>query len=448
MKHEMFPEMRWLWERWERSGRPPLCSADRRARHMAPPVNLPVTLLAAAGIYANGAGLTAPLRLLLTALGVYAFWFLITLVHRQNWKDLCADDLAFMLTSPPRHWLASRIETIRQQTGEPWDDPTYRVCYTPELEPVVPPTEKEAIREVLGRKENGRFQPGRYFANLKEGKKSVSRLVRTPDLELHHLLPELTPGSAGHRFVSELLEGGLPRGLVEVSIWARDPRTDLTSSRDFFSSASLRGESWKEALKRRTKGVLGPFGYLRNPSISALDFRTGEGRCVRARLAAATSGTARVLFVDAVEGRYDIKPRLIKKAIEDYAKACGFDCVAYHAHPLNKVPRRFIQSLGGQPVQLRLELLDASQREYLDAFGWPLEPFEYAFPRGVVSAYVTSAKGLELTRQTRFPKHLALPLLAGASCLTLAGVLFQLAPAALPPTLGLFALAWIAERRH
>jgi len=466
MKHlendpRMFCELRWLWRRWLRSGRPAGCSTARRARHMQPCLAPLASLLVGAAVFAN-AGLYAtsaaelPARVLLSLLAVYGFWFMLALWRRRDWKDVCADDLAFMLAEPSyRDWLAATpaAQRVRAEVGPLWDDPSYSVCYTPELETVERPTMRDALREVLGAKVDGRFKPGRYFAHLREGKRSVSRCVQAlPDerLALETLLGEMLPDSAGERYVRDMLSGELPRGLVEVSVWARDPWVDLTRASDFYSSASLPPDTLRAALERRTKGMLGPFGYLRNPSISALDFRTAEGRCVRARLAAARSGQALVLFVDAVEGRYDVRPRLVARAVEDYARAAGFDAVAYHAHPLNKVPRRFVRSLNGPAVGVRLAFLECAEREYLDAFGWPLEPFEYARPVGTVSAHVVPLTGVAVDRVAdwRFPKENVLPLLVASTALCLAWVLARTAPAALPPTALAFGLALILDRRR
>lgn len=468
MKHlendpRMFPELRWLWRRWQRSGREAGCTAARRARHMQPCLAPLASLLVGASVFVN-AGLYAvswaevPVRLLLALLAIYGFWFFLALWRRRDWKDLCADDLAFMLAQPSyREWLEGTpvFERVRAQVGPLWDDPGYCVCYTPELAVVPRPTVREALREVLGSKENGSFKPGRYFPHLREGKKSVARFlaqhgVSDSPASLERLLEEMKPGSAGERYLLDMLSGELPRGMVEVSVWKRDPWVDLTRASDFFSSASLPSDGWKAFLERRTKGMLGPFGYLRNPSISALDFRTAEGRCVRARIAAARSGEALVLFVDAVEGRYDVRPRLVQRALEDYARAVGFDAVVYHAHPLNKVPRRFVRSLQGSPVGVRLAFLEGAQREYLDAFGWPLEPFEYARPVGTVSACVVPLTSVRVERRPdwRFPKEKVLPLVVGAACLTLAWALARTAPVLVPPVALLFGLALMWERRR
>ena len=85
----------------------------------------------------------------------------------------------------------------------------------------------------------------------------------------------------------EAIEAGhyLTGGAVQAEIWQSDPWVDLTHQEEFFSSASLRGVKW---FGRGPKGRLGTLGYLRNASISSLDFRTRKGRTVRARLGAAT----------------------------------------------------------------------------------------------------------------------------------------------------------------
>jgi hypothetical protein len=222
----------------------------------------------------------------------------------------------------------------------------------------------------------------------------------------------------------------LTGGTVEARVWARDPWVDLTSPRDFFSSASLRGFGLRDG---RSKGRLGPFGYLRNASITALDFRTRHGRSVRARMAAAImadadGGERPVLFVDGVEGRFDVNPRHIKQAIEDYGRACAFPAVLYFKYPLNRVPGRFVQHVerSGAPLAaVRIAYADSSRREYLDAFGMPFEPFEYAYPRGRVVVHAVDLAGTPglawprpgpLSRAAALLRHRSLHLLAlGAS---------------------------------
>ena len=205
---------------------------------------------------------------------------------------------------------------------------------------------------------------------MKDAKKSVSRFVKAYQdkltesrdgklskedgiILLRQLLnQELVKNSAGWKFLLDTIntlksDEPMPKGHIEAYNWDRDPWTDLTCSTDFYSSASLRGNTFIDDLERRSKGMLGTFGYIRNKSISNLDFRTSEGRSVRARLAATKTidlygETKSILFVDAVEGSLNIEPAIIKLAIEDYARICQFDAILYHRFPLNKVPLRFI----------------------------------------------------------------------------------------------------------
>ena len=299
-----------------------------------------------------------------------------------------------------------------------------------------------ALLEVLGSKQDRSFRPGRYVDNLKSRKKSVTRFVAshqemlaasregTLSVEFGTRLlevlreSEMVPGSAGDKFLESVIsslraDDFIPGGVVEAAVWKRDPWEDLTHSRDFYSSASLRGDSFMDSLERRSKGMLGPFGYLRNKSLSALDFKTSEGRSVRARLAAATfvdsqGGERPVLFVDAVEGRFEIKPALVRHAVEGYARAAGFDRVFYHRYPLNRVPARFVSYLVDSDAcleELEIEYVDAVRREYLDAFGLPLEPLEYAYPKGRVIGYSVDTGG-GLDREPVVPGPLKLALYA------------------------------------
>ena len=357
------------------------------------------------------------------------------------WRRIAALDLASMLKRRSyRDWLDHR-ERSRQVAqrllllgvNERWDDATYKIRYRSsergiENVPIEAPHQiiQNTLREILGYKEERQFHPGRYVDSLKEGKAGVTRFigVHQEQIQLNKSgllpLPEglyllrdllenyLHPETSGYRCVEGAIRtlqqpDFLSDGVVEAQIWQRDPWNDLTHQKDFYSSASLRRNTLKDALERRTKGVLGPFGYLRNKSITALDCRTSEGRRVRARMAAATyrthSGQQRlVLFVDGVEGRFDVKPKLIKTAIENYAKAAGFRAVFYFRHPLNKVPERFVRfvaSVSAAPEELFIEFVDHTSREYLDSFGYPFEPLEYAIPRGKVIGYFVSIDSAE-----------------------------------------------------
>jgi hypothetical protein len=452
-------ETRWLWGRFKASGRAlgalseATVSAARR-RHIGalllwPAASGAASLAAAAALERRlaahfsvfpGAALVDRLMpVLLAGLCVYAAWFTAAVVQRtwlHPWGRIASGDLAFMLSRGGwRAWLAGtlRAQAVRERLAAfavngRWDDPAWAMRLKAEggeyrpVEALAPlEAARRMVREVLGHKDGPNFVPGRYLDNLKERKASVTRFVKGNQEALTALredrLPvpgalallealaaELKEGSAGARAVAGVLgeltgRGALPSGVVEAKVWAREPLEDLGSAADFFSSASLRTGSWKDAFVRRTKGALGPFGYLRNPAVSAMDFRTKDGRGVRARLGAVlVRGHGRdpeaALFVDAVEGRFDVRPSAVRAALEAYARDCGFKAVLYHAFPLNAVPRRFVAAVeaSGAPLRaLDVAYVDASEREYLDAWGLPFEPFEYAFPHGRVYAFVAAA---------------------------------------------------------
>jgi hypothetical protein len=522
MEKDGFAEMRWLWRRFVKSAAS-LADIDdaaverSRRRHMGLLISsragiAAISLTVATVIYLNYGNLfylDTPtffdwlIKVLFSMLTVYLFWFTVTGLHRtfiHSWKAISARDLAAMLRRRSyREWFdatndAGAVTDRLRQLGvnDRWDDPGYRVWYEAaagDVRPVERLTEEkyihQALQEVLGSKQDRVFQPGRYLDSLKNRKKSVTRLVKAHQEQLkcsregdlavkkgRKLLEalrrcEIIPGSAGDRYLADVitaLKSGtfLPKGTVEAYIWTRDPWVDLTHSRDFYSSASLRGNSFMDALERRSKGMLGPFGYLRNKSISAMDFRTSEGRSIRARLAAATacdgSNLKTVLFVDAVEGRFDIKPGLLRRALEDYARAAGFDMICYYAFPLNRVPMRIVHHLARSDArleELNIRYVDASKREYLDAFSLPLEPFEYAYPAGRAIGYCVDTGGGLVSDPVipgkfklcvhRLSKKGFLWALIIATSTGLGWVLYRVNPAGLLPAAILVGLAMLYE---
>ena len=512
MFHEGFPELRWLWERFKSKGaQQPLESRFRsqyrlHASFPGSSVGLLLAGLSAFGLHRNlntvldAQGLGEQfLLLLLAGLGAYLMLFLMTGVFRSlvvDWKRIGSGEVAFMLSRPFGHWLRQTEDYLETQNKlaergvKGWDDPSYRACYRTvdgQLNEVEGPEPQElvqsALRDVLGQKVDGVYQPGRYLSHLKNRKKSVTRFVRAHlddiqaskrgdltigrGLRLLRLLgEEVVAGSAAATHLEQVVVAlenpdSVPKGFVEARVWERDPWKDLTCDKDFYSSASLRGADLSETIKRRTKGALGPFGYLHASALTAMDFSNHEGRCVRARLGAAIHRTQKaertVLFVDGVEGRYDVKPSFIRRALEDYAQRCGFDQIFYYAYPLNKVPRRFVKSLVGEARKevLDLELVDCSMPLYLDAFGLPLEPWEYARPKGKVVGYsvdtggglVSPAKSPGIFEIWARARGAALWLLLLSTMLTLGWVLWDTAPGVLFPTILAFAVALVWERK-
>lgn len=419
-----------------------------RHRHMAPLFGFPVmgSLLSLGlgavaawrlarwgypGILSGGWG-----RVLLAALtvnfGIVAV-YAATLFQRYLVYPLGrleAVDLAGMLRRwDYRVWLATRsgVRAVRERLAasgiEPaWDDPDYTRIYRKEegewkVHAPVPPAERIArvLRDFLGHQDPATrvHQPGRFSPYLVDGKRSITAFVKAhgtiltalragtldaPDglRALGGLRPLVRPGTEGASWLAgeidalnKQTDAVLPAQGVKATVWRRDPWVDLTGQDEFYSSASLRGCSWMGA---GSKGRIGTFGYLRNPALSCLDFETRMGRIVRARLCAcrverAGHADVPVLFVDGVEGSRVVDPAVIDLAIREYAKACGFHAVAYNTLVHNQVPKRFVRHVargGSQDRTLRLEMIGAAEREYLDAFGVPIEPFEYAIPRGRV----------------------------------------------------------------
>ncbi len=453
MREDGFPEMEVLWRRYRRfrartePGEDTLVVARRR--HMGALADHPAVMLVVSAVVAVLAfrhfhgfiPLVAPtaglptirvMSVLFAFNVVFLFWYAVLVVQRyllHPMTTIMALDLAHMLAKRSyRQWLEEQprsrgvIARLRALgVNDLWDNPEYRLRYRlrestlerlPDQEPQV--FVQAALREILGYKDEvtRRFQPGRYYDSLLRKKKSVTAVVsknqerirqnKAGELSVEKgvtLLKELrddhvvagTPGWKRLTESIEAIEAGhyLTGGVVQAEIWQRDPWVDLTHQEEFFSSASLRGVKW---FGRGPKGRLGTFGYLRNESISALDFRTRRGRAVRARLGAAIARDAggletSVLFVDGVEGSNAIAPRLIARALRDYAEAAGFEHVVCNHFSHNAVPKRFALHLGrmGAPLrEMTLRYADASEREYLDAFTLPVEPFEYAHPRGTV----------------------------------------------------------------
>ena len=276
-----FQEMQWLWRKFRRL-RVPLNDVDDeelqllRLAHTGTLISRPIVVTLVSVLVAGG-GLpgrypaVGEFRLRrsysppsLSLLLVYVFWFAAAFVQRSwihPWKKIGALELAAMLRRRNfRAWFdrtpgaVSVCERLRNLgVNSNWDNADYRTRYRSagdRIEPVEVPSPQEflstALREVLGSKQERRFQPGRYVDSLKERKRSVTRFVnahreqlrlnREGQLEIEEgiaLLRELradylVPGSSGAKFVTDCIHGlergdMLPAGVVEAKIWDRDP---------------------------------------------------------------------------------------------------------------------------------------------------------------------------------------------------------------------------------
>ncbi len=321
-----------------------------------------------------------------------------------------------------------------------WDDPTYCRQYRTEqgkVEAVEEISDAEitlrALRAVIGWKDRERrkHQPGRFATDVRGGKSTIAHFVSEHDELLKSaregslsaeqgarllasLIEIVGPESGAERFLRSeisLLSGTsrLRPGVVQAEIWKRDPWVDLTHQEEFFSSASLRGV---KLIGRGPKGRLGCFDYLHAPEFSCLDLRNDSGRKVRCRMLIAearnaSGGQVPVLFVDGVEGSNAIRPEVVDRALYDYALSCGVQGLVFNCTVHNQTPARFSRYISEQPgIQtgsVNIAALGSQAPMYLDSLGFPLEPFEYARPRGRVCATVKpiSSEALEICTPLR-----------------------------------------------
>ncbi len=377
----------------------------------------------------------------------FLFTYLVTLIQRRLlWpmEPLLANSIAHALSQRNyRGWLhlqpqfhTTTLAIEDSGVSSTWDNPTYLRWYQREddtYNSVSPLTKPEMIRSellnFLGTKnqETRKHIPGPLQSHLKEGKRSVTRFVKANQQQLIELRQqtlcvedawsllqllldtEVVPETSSATKLNALLTNprdalALPERTIQAKVWQRDPWQDLCSQKDFYSSASLRGV---DAVGRSTKGRLSPFQYLENASISALDFSDRRGRAVRVRVGLCRildgdSDNTPILFVDGVEGSNRISSKVILQGLIDYAKQINVDAILFYRFPHNTIPKRFIQMLdqefldrecntsmpSSQIRTVSLQYMNADARHYLDAFGGPIEPFEYAFPQGNVIAEI------------------------------------------------------------
>ncbi len=433
-------------------------------------------------------------------LGTYAT-MMLRRASSSSFERIMAMEMGRMLSKPDfREWFSEQprtveaVKTLRALgVNESWDNPAYCRRYRAAGENVesVPVLSRQeeitaVLREFLGAKDplKRKFLPGRFIESLNGGKSSVTEFVARfgAELELNRqgrlgeeaalaLVRSLAsdfvkPGSEGARAIGQRLAAledpdRLPAGVIEARIWARDPWRDLTHQEEFFSSASLRGV---KLLGRNSKGRLGTFDYLHNPSISALDLSVDDHRSVRVRMGAASVESARggevaALFVDGVEGAGALSQRVIRTAVEDFARECGFKAVVYNAFVHNQTPKKFIHSLERsdlEKVEVNIAYADHGTREYLDTFGVTLPPFEYAYPKGSMIGYVseldsespikTCTPGF-MSRCKSFLKENSLWILVGQAIGFEAAAIGMASPKYLVPLLALQAAAFVVNHR-
>ena len=442
MATDGFPELQKLWKRFRRGGksladlRPEEMTA-REDRHMRPlfggPFVVGVLLTASSFVATYWVAPIEPFRrgfpnpyFLAFALGLIFLGVMALTFVQRYWcypfDDLLAERIAWLLAHHDfreSHGGAPRTiaATDQLQGVQGWDDPDYRAAYRWTEGRAVPQEESSAnayvlavVRDFVGRKnpDTRKFEPGRFFQALQGGKKTVSAFVQRRRETIDALKQNAASLEAMQAALADLAEfvssnskaGGAlreaqtaiqaevftPPGCYRAEIWRRDPWVDLTHQNEFFSSSGLRGVKW---VGRGPKGRLAPVIYLDDPALSCLDLRERSGRLARCRLLAVFLGNEPCLFVDGVEGSNQAAPAVIRRAIEDYARRCGFAEVLFNANVHNRTPRRFVRYLARdlKLQAVRIRAVDRSRRQYLDAFSWPLEPLEYVRSEGVVLAY-------------------------------------------------------------
>lgn len=395
---------------------------------------------------------------------IILFTYLLTLLQRRFFwpmESILARSTAHSLSQKNyRKWNRSRpgwdqsMNAIKASgVSNEWDNPNYLRWYRrdgDDFHSVPPRTEQEVIREELLKflgtfdKETRKHLPGNRQSHLRNGKRSVTRFVKANQQKLNALRDqtlenedawsilqslldtEVRSGSGGEKSSLDVLKNresgsSIPDRIVQAQIWQRDPWQDLCSQKDFYSSASLRGV---DAVGRSTKGRMSPFQYLEATSITALDFSDRRGRAVRARLLigfvpAPEQQNQLVLFVDGVEGSNRISRKAILKGITDYARAIGVSAILFYRYPHNTIPKRFVQilesssSVIGDDIPFPIRTVEfhsfgLNRRQYLDAFGWPVEPFEYAYAKGQIIVHVHSLDGesKEIGRAPRVSDYL------------------------------------------
>ncbi|MBI3313191.1 MAG: twin-arginine translocation signal domain-containing protein [Candidatus Omnitrophica bacterium] len=326
-------------------------------------------------------------------------------------RAIAAKDLFALLQIPnfPK-WFNRQKSSIRvlerlAEVGvnELWDNPRYVRRYEVKegkVEEVVQKIDhlsviQKALKDFLGEQNaEGKHVPGSQTSSLLRGAKTAKRIVKEfkdviesskkgtlkKDTALYFLSELLNhyvklDAQNARKIIEDYIEAlsksrGIMRGQVRAEIWQRHPLIDLSHHLEFNCCTFLGGIN-----------ELGGFGYLQNKSTSMLDLSTNEGRQIRAIIAAGiyrdpnTHERKGVLLVDSVEGTLSMDRPLIQQAIEEYARAAGFQTVFYNSFvQFNVVPKKFIehiQATGASPRKLKIELASSYLPEYLEAFNRP-----------------------------------------------------------------------------
>jgi tRNA1(Val) A37 N6-methylase TrmN6 len=300
-----------------------------------------------------------------------------------------------------------------------WDNPDYRMSYVSNGQEIAEAKSsrayilaaQQALKRFIGQMENSRVKnAGDMFKALNKPRskrasefhekyKEVIESLYRGDIERERLIylfenlrdNFVKEGSKGEAYIDEILasipEGAPVHGSIDVRIWQRDPWHDLSDEETLNECIWLGGCHEEAALE-----------YIRNKSVTMLDFYSGAEHLVRVTLEAVTYTAGGkeepILIVECMGGSDKLNKDIIKRAIEDYTKACNFPYVLYNNRANNNMPGKFIKYLKLQklkPMIVPISFVDISRKVYLELFsvgmiarrlacGW-------AVPRGIVEGY-------------------------------------------------------------
>ena len=302
--------------------------------------------------------------------------------------------------------------------SEHWDDPDYRRTYAATGDGFIEvdqsttyiPLAQQRLRNFIGEMRDGKIKgAGNMLGTLIKKQKSARTFHRRHKKEIEELYSGhiekdlllflletlrdhfIESHSTGMAYINEAItaipsEAVVP-GNVDVRIWQRDHWHDLSSSDSLYACVWLGGVREKASLE-----------FIRNKSITMLDFYSGEKHLGRVELAAATyieNGKEHpVLVVACLSGSLDLNREVIQQAIEDYARACNFPYVLYNRHVTNKVPREFITHIEGQNLEklaIPISFVDTSRVLYMELFlkGAKSDNLkaDWVLPSGIVGCY-------------------------------------------------------------
>ncbi|MFQ5952191.1 MAG: hypothetical protein ACE5JK_02150, partial [Candidatus Omnitrophota bacterium] len=279
-----------------------------------------------------------------------------------------------------------------------WDNPDYRKSYY--TAPVKGVAESDSYRAqvVYARKIMKRFlgvlegekvkDAGDLFKTLKRDRKQKAKefhlehkeglealyrgeIERKRLIGLFEVLKDIVAAEEGMAHIEQVLAAFREKDPVlekiDARIWRRDPWYDLSDNAELNACVWLYGTCEDASM-----------AFIRNKTVTMLDLYSEGEHLARVELAAAVytvnGKKYPILVVPCMSGDKDLSPEMnniIKRAIEDYAKACGFPYVFYNKHVVNKMPKNFIGHLGKKKLEeaiFPIAFADTSKKLYVELF--------------------------------------------------------------------------------